>query len=60
VSVHDFLTLLSADMEQDLLPSLVTADNITDFFVEYDQSQVRVVLLLFGAFWVIVGSGAEG
>ena len=43
MSVDDFLTLLSADMEQDLLPSLVTADNITEFFGEYDAWQVRTV-----------------
>lgn len=42
VSFGDFLTVLFADKEQNLLPSLVTAGNITDFFVDYDQWEARV------------------
>lgn len=45
VSFGDFLTVLSADKEQDLLPSLVTAGNITDFFGDYDQWQARIPAL---------------
>lgn len=57
MSIHDFLTLLSADMEQDLLPSLATADNITDFFVEYEQSQARVADGVF-CVWVLMTTGS--
>lgn len=54
VSFGDFLTVLSADKEQDLLRSLVTAGNITDFFVDYDQweaSEDRVLACWF-LLWV--------
>lgn len=46
----DFLTVLSADDERELLPSLVTAGNITDFFGDYDQweARIRVVDTFFG------------
>ncbi|CAM9633051.1 unnamed protein product [Ectocarpus sp. 12 AP-2014] len=40
LSTEDFLTVLSAEWEQTLLPRLVTAGNITSFFEEYDQWQV--------------------
>lgn len=39
IPVEGFVTVLSASMEQTLLPGLVTAENITDFFGEYDQWQ---------------------
>lgn len=45
VSFGDFLTVLSADTEKELLPSLVTADNITDFFVDCDQWEARTRVL---------------
>lgn len=48
VSFGDFLTVLFADKEQELLPSLVTAGNITDFFVDYDQWQARIRALGVG------------
>ncbi len=60
VSVHDFVTVLSADMEQDLLPSLVTADNITDFFAEYDRSQARVAGFSACGVLMAVGPAAGG
>ncbi|CAB1096761.1 unnamed protein product [Ectocarpus sp. CCAP 1310/34] len=41
LSAEGFLTVLSAEWEQTLLPSLVTAGNITSFFEEYDQWQAR-------------------
>ncbi|CAN0211757.1 unnamed protein product, partial [Ectocarpus fasciculatus] len=44
VSVRDFLTVLSADWEQTLLPSLGTACNITSFFEEYHDEQVAIVM----------------
>lgn len=40
ISVADFLMVLFADKEQMLLPSLVTAENVTDFFEEYNEWQV--------------------
>ncbi|CAM9657186.1 unnamed protein product [Scytosiphon promiscuus] len=40
VLVADFLTVISADKEQMLLPSLVTAENITGFFEDYNEWQV--------------------
>lgn len=56
VSAGDFVTVLSADTEKTLLPSLVTAHNITDFFAEYDEWQARIrVFEGFGfgfGFWV--------
>lgn len=45
VSFGDFLTVLSADKEQDLLRNLVTAGNITDFFGDYDQWEARIGFL---------------
>ena len=35
-----FVTVVSADREKTLLPSLETAANITDFFFEYQDAQV--------------------
>lgn len=40
VSDRGFLEIESANMEQRLLPSLVTAENITDYFEEYREAQV--------------------
>ena len=35
----DFVEVVSANWEQTLMPSLVSADNITSFFDEYDSWQ---------------------
>lgn len=40
IEPDDFVEVTSADREQTLMPSLVSADNITDFFEEYDSWQV--------------------
>lgn len=55
VHFGDFLTVLFADKEQDLLPSLVTAGNITDFFGDYDQWEVKIGLWGADFRWYSVG-----
>lgn len=52
VSSGDFVTVLSADTEKTLLPSLATAHNITDFFAEYEEWQARI--------WEFGGFGLGG
>lgn len=42
IPVDGFLSIVSADREQTLLPGLVTADNITDFFADYGEWDVSV------------------
>lgn len=39
IETNDFVEVTSADREQTLMPSLVSADNITNFFEEYDSWQ---------------------
>lgn len=41
VLAEDFMSIISADWEQSLLSKLVTAENIIDFFRDYQQSKVR-------------------
>lgn len=41
IQADDFVDIISADMEQTLMPSLVTEANITHFFEEYDTWQAR-------------------
>ena len=39
IQLDDFVEVTSADREQTLMPSLVSAENITNFFDEYDEWQ---------------------
>lgn len=43
ILADNFVTVLSADREQSLMPSLVTAGNITDFFDEYEAWQASAL-----------------
>lgn len=64
IQLDDFVEVTSADREQTLMPSLVSAENITNFFDEYDEwqasGQTRILIMLVMLVPVICVADADG